>query len=186
MSLGDDASDRLRAYTFVYDTVAEDEERSPRPSWLATSGSESAYPLDRYGWFEVERRIAATGAVYRTDDRDDGGPARARGQAQCGGADGGRRRPGIAPSPLVRLLRHRAPHLVVSEFADRFGRPGRSGRWPARDGPAVAGAWPTPVSLGFPKNWLSDVIFRARREVLAGRGTDEGPRGPAVGASADS
>jgi asparagine synthase (glutamine-hydrolysing) len=25
--LGDDASDRLRAYTFVYDTVAEDEER---------------------------------------------------------------------------------------------------------------------------------------------------------------
>src|SRR5687767_5177487 len=44
----------------------------------------------------MERRLAAARAVHRTDDRHDGGPARARGEAQCCGADGRWGRPGTS------------------------------------------------------------------------------------------
>jgi hypothetical protein len=95
--------------------------------------------------------------------------------------------PALLPSSLVRLLRHRAPHLVVSEFARSL--------WQTRSLPpiglrAMVRQWleprATPRSLsGSPRTSFSAVIFVRAREVLTVDGTDEGPRGPAVRASAD-
>ena len=186
---GDDASDRLRAYTFVYDTVAEDEERKYSSVVARHLGIEiEHHPLDRYGWFErwnadllppepstepmtammadLLERVARHSAVALTGDGGD---------------------PALLPSPLVRLLRHRAPHLVVSEFARSL--------WQTRSLPpiglrAMVRQWLAPRADATIPAWLSEEFvqrcdLRARNEVLAGRGTDEGPRGPAVRASAD-
>jgi asparagine synthase (glutamine-hydrolysing) len=187
--LGDDASDRLRAYTFVYDTVVEDEERKYSSVVARHLGIEiEHHPLDRYGWFErwnadllppepstepmtammadLLQRAASHSAVALTGDGGD---------------------PALLPSPLVRLLRHRAPHLVVSEFARSLWQ---TGSLPPIGLRAMVRQWLSPPADAMIPVWLSGEFvqrcdLRARSDVLTGRGTDEGPRGLAARASAD-
>jgi asparagine synthase (glutamine-hydrolysing) len=186
---GTDPSGRLRAYTFVYDTVAEDEERKYSSIVARHLGIEiEHHPLDRYEWFErwnadllppepstepmtammadLLERVAGHSAVALTGDGGD---------------------PAFLPSPLIRLLRNRAPHLVISAFARSL--------WQTRSIPpiglrAMVRHWFGPPAAATIPVWLSEAFvrrcdLRARREVLTGRGTDEGPRGLAARASAD-
>jgi asparagine synthase (glutamine-hydrolysing) len=186
--LGQGASTRLRAYTFVYDTVAEEEERKYSSVVAGHLGIEiDHHPLDRYGWFErwnadllppepttepmtammadLFERVAAHSAVALTGDGGD---------------------PAFLPSPLVHLLRHRAPHLVMAEFARSLWQ---TGSMPPIGARAMVRQWLAPRAATIPI-WLSEAFvqrceLRARREVLTARGTDEGRRGLAVRASAD-
>jgi hypothetical protein len=92
---------------------------STRASWLATSESRSS----------ITRSTATDGSIVGTPDLLPPEPSTepmtammadllervARHSAVALTGDGGD--PALLPSPLIRLLRHRAPHLVVSEFA---------------------------------------------------------------------
>ena len=187
--LGHDGLNRLRAYTFVYDTVAEDEERQYSSVVARHLGIEiEHHPLDRYGWFDrwnadllppepstepmtammadLLERVAGHSTAALTGDGGD---------------------PALLPSSLVGLLRHRAPHLVIAEFVRSL--------WQTRSLPPIGlrgmvREWLSPRAAAAIPVWLSDAFvqrcdLRARREVLTDRGTDEGPRGPAARASAD-
>jgi asparagine synthase (glutamine-hydrolysing) len=187
--LGDDGLNRLRAYTFVYDTVAEDEERQYSSVVARHLGIEiEHHPLDRYGWFErwnsdllppepstepmtammadLLQRVANHSTAALTGDGGD---------------------PALLPSSLVRLLRHRAPHLVISEFARSLWQ---TGSVPPIGLRATVREWLARRADAAIPAWLSDAFvqrcdLRGRREALIGRGTEEGPRGPAARASAD-
>jgi asparagine synthase (glutamine-hydrolysing) len=183
------APERLRAFTFVYDTVAEDEER--QYSSLVASHLGIAiehYPIDRYRWFEgwdagllppepstepmtammadLLGRVAGHSTVALTGDGGD---------------------PSLLPSPLLRLLRHRAPHLVIAEFVRSF-RQTRS--LPPVGIRAMVRQWLARRADRHVPTWLSDAFvrrcdLRARWAVLAARGSDTGPRGPAARAVVD-
>jgi len=188
-ALGRDGLDRLRAYTFVYDTVPEDEERQYSSVVARHLGIEiEHYPLDHYGWFErwnsdllppepstepmtatmadLLQRMAGHSSVALTGDGGD---------------------PALLPSSLVRLLRHRAPHLVVSEFARSF--------WQTRSLPpiglrAMVRGWFARRDDAAVPVWLADSFvrrcdLRARHETLTSRASDDGPRGAATRASVD-
>ena len=188
-ALGNSASDLLRAYTFVYDTVAEDEERQYSSVVSRHLGIEiEHHALDRYRWFErwnadllppepstepmtammadLLERVSGHSAVAMTGDGGD---------------------PALLPSSLVRLLRHRAPHLVISEFARSL--------WQTRSLPpiglrAMVRHWFAVRDDAAVPVWLAEAFvrrcdLRARRDMLAHRGPDDGPRGAATRASAD-
>jgi asparagine synthase (glutamine-hydrolysing) len=187
--LGHDTPDRLRAYTFVYDTVAEEQERQYSSVVASHLGIEiEHHPLDRYRWFErwnsdllppepstepmtammvdLLQRMAAHSWVALTGDGGD---------------------PALLPSSLVRLLRHRAPHFVISEFARSLWQtrslPPIGLRAMVRERFARRAAGAVPV-------WLAEAFvqrcdLRTRREELARRGADDGPRGAATRASTD-
>jgi asparagine synthase (glutamine-hydrolysing) len=188
-ALGQATPSRLRAYTFVYDTVAEDEERQYSSVVARHLGIEiEHHALDRYRWFErwnsdvlppepstepmtammvdLLQRIAGHSSVALTGDGGD---------------------PALLPSSLVRLLRHRPPHLVISEFARSL--------WQTRSLPpmglrAMVRGWFARRDDAAVPVWLADSFvrrcdLRARRETLTSRGTDDGPRAAATRASAD-
>lgn len=189
-ALGHDAvRDRLRAFTFVYDTVAEDEERQYSSLVARHLGiGIEHHPIDRYRWFErwgadllppepstepmtammadLLERVAKHSTVALTGDGGD---------------------PALLPSTLVRLLRHRAPHLLLAEFARSL--------WQTRSLPpigvrAMVRQWLAPRADARVPEWLSDAFvrrcdLRGRCAVLTARGADVGPRGPAARATAD-
>jgi asparagine synthase (glutamine-hydrolysing) len=190
--LGDDGLNRLRAYTFVYDTVAGDEERQYSSVVARHLGiAIEHHPLDHYTWFErwnsdllppepstepmtammadLLQRVTSHGAAALTGDGGD---------------------PALLPSSLVRLLRHRAPHLVLSEFARSLWQ---TGSLPPIGLRAMVREWSARRADAAIPVWLSDAFvqrcdLQARREALIGRGTEgteKGPRGPAARASAD-
>ena len=187
--LGHATASRLRAYTFVYDTVAEDEERQYSSVVARNLGIDvEHHALDRYRWFErwnsdmlppepsaepmtammvdVLQRMAKHSSVALTGDGGD---------------------PGFLPSTLVRLLRHRAPHLVIADFARSL--------WRTRSLPplglrAMVGRWFATRTDDTVPAWLSETFvqrcdLRARRKMLDERGAVDGPRGAAVRASVD-
>ena len=189
-ALGPDAArELLRAFTFVYDTVAEDEERRYSSVVAGHLGiAIEHYPIDRYRWFEgwdadllppepttepmtammvdLLGRVATHSAVALTGDGGD---------------------PALLPSTLVRLLRHRAPHLLIAEFIGSF--------WETRSLPPIgirarARQWLARRADAQVPTWLCDAFVRrcdlqARCTVLAARGGDRGPRGPAARAVVD-
>jgi asparagine synthase (glutamine-hydrolysing) len=188
-ALGNSASDLLRAYTFVYDTVAEDEERKYSTLVARHLGIDIAHhALDRYRWFErwnagllppepstepmtammadLLERVSGHSAVAMTGDGGD---------------------PAFLPSTLARLLKYRAPHLVVAEFVRSL--------WQTRSLPpiglrAMVRQWFAVRDDGAVPVWLAEAFvercdLRARSQMLAHRGSDDGPRGAATRASAD-
>jgi len=187
--LGHATPRRLRAYTFVYDTVAEDHERHYSSVVARHLGIEiEHHALDRYRWFErwnsdvlppepsaepmtammvdVLQRMASHSSVALTGDGGD---------------------PAFLPSTLVRLLRHRAPHLVIAEFARSL--------WRTRSLPplglrAMVGRWFATRADATVPAWLSEAFvqrcdLRVLRKMLDERAAEDGQRGRAVRASVD-
>ena len=179
----------LRAFTFVYDTVAEDEERRYSSVVAGHLGiAIEHYSIDRYRWFEgwdagllppepstepmtammvdLLGRVATHSSVALTGDGGD---------------------LVLLPSTLVRLLRHRAPHLLIAEFVRSF-RETRS--LPPIGIRAMVRQWLARRADAQVPAWLSDAFVRRcdleeRCAVLAARGEARGPRGPAVRAAVD-
>jgi len=188
-ALGQNASHRLRAYTFVYDTVAADEERKYSSLVARHLGIEiEHHSLDRYSWFErwnadllppepcaepmtammadLLERVSGHSALALTGDGGD---------------------PALLPSTLVRLLSYRAPHVVIAGFA-RSLRQTRSIP-PLGVRALVRRGFATRANATLPA-WISETFvercdLRTRSEALTNRGEGDGPRGPAVGALAD-
>jgi asparagine synthase (glutamine-hydrolysing) len=188
---GPEARRRLiRAYTFVYDTVAEDEER--RYSSLVAERLGIAiehHPVDSYGWFErwnaglLPPEPSTEPMTAMTSDLLERVARHSRVALTGDGGD-----PLFMPSTVPHLLRYQNPGRLVTDlwrslWQTRVLPPAgiRSGvrRWLSRR---------TQTQL---PAWLSDTFvrrcdLRERSRVLAARPEPaEGPRGPAARAITD-
>jgi asparagine synthase (glutamine-hydrolysing) len=181
---------RIRAYTFVYDTVAEDEER--RYSSLVAEHLGIAiehHPVDSYGWFErwnaglLPPEPSTEPMTAMTSDLLERVSRHSRVALTGDGGD-----PVFMPSTALHLLRYRHPGLVVTDLWRSLWQTGalppagvRSGvrRWLSRRPEAQMPPW---LSRAF----VQRCELRERSHVLATRPEPgEGPRGPAARAITD-
>jgi asparagine synthase (glutamine-hydrolysing) len=187
---GREAAGTIRAYTFVYDTVAEDQERRYSSLVAARLGIEiDHHPVDGYSWFErwnagllppepstepmtamtsdLLGRVAQYGAVSLTGDGGD---------------------PALMPSPLIDLLARRPRRLVLTEF---WRAAWRTRMLPPIGARAAVRQWWRRSTDIAPPVWFSDSFvrrcdLRARCQQLFGpRVAVEGPRAPAAAAITD-
>ena len=185
----DDASKSIRAYTFVYDGVAEDEERRYSTLVARRLGIDiEHHPLDGYRWFErwdagllppepcTEPMTAMTADLFE----------RVAGHSTVAlTGDGGD--PLFVPTTLVHLLQHQHPGRIVANLW-------RSVRYTRAMPPIGLRSGLrrvlTPAQTHVPA-WLSEEFvrrceLRARSEELSHRTmAAAGPRGPAARAITD-
>jgi asparagine synthase (glutamine-hydrolysing) len=182
--------DALRAYTFVYDSAAEDDERRYSSLVARRLGIQiDHHPVDGYGWFErwnagllppepstepmtamtcdLLERVAQRSAVALTGDGGD---------------------PAFVPSTMMHLLGLRPFRDIVMGACLTA--------WRTRTQPpigirAALRQWLSPERKSLVPPWLADSFVRRcdlhdRSEVLGRRRLPaEGPRGPAAGALTD-
>jgi asparagine synthase (glutamine-hydrolysing) len=186
----DTAPHALRAYTFVYDSVAADEERRYSSLVASRLGIPIEHqPVDGYRWFErwnegllppepstepmtamtsdLLARVAQHSSVALTGDGGD---------------------PAFVPSTVLHLLRQRPPGLVVTDLW-RSAR--RTRMLPALGIRSAIRRWMSRSADVQVPEWLSDAFVRrcdlhARSHVLGQRPSPgKGPRAPAAQAITD-
>jgi asparagine synthase (glutamine-hydrolysing) len=180
----------LRAYTFVYDSVTEDEERRYSSLVAARLGIEiDHHPVDGYAWFErwnagllppepsTEPMTAMTSDLLAR--------VAEHGTAALTG-DGGD--PALMPSPLIDLIACRPRRLILTEF---WRAAWRTRMLPPIGVRSAVRQWLRRTRDVALPPWLSDSFVR--RCDLGARGEQlfrppvavEWPRGPAAAAITD-
>jgi asparagine synthase (glutamine-hydrolysing) len=185
----EEAASTIRAYTFVYDSVAEDEERRYSSLVAARLGIEiDHHPADGYGWFErwnagllppepstepmtamtsdLLERVAQRSAVALTGDGGD---------------------PVFMPSTLVEMLGRRPPGRIAMDLwrcvwrnrmLPPIGIRSSLGQWRSRGTESLVPPWLSPA-------FVRRCDLRARSETLAERRLVHGMRGAAARAITD-